>query len=223
MPAATNIVELRRMLGERFPEAHRARRPGGAPPWPTGVPALDAVLGGGLVRGGLTELVGTGPGSGSAQVLHALLARTVADGGFLALIDGADSFDADAPTERELARLLWVRCGKAEEALKAADVVLRDRNLPCVVLDLKMNPASELRRIPSSVWHRLGRIAEHQGTSLLVVTPWPMVGAVGVRVEARSGLGIEALREEPAMVLARLRFGRLREAAGRTGAAAVAG
>lgn len=223
MPAATNIVELRRMLGERFPEAHQARRIGGMPPWPTGVPALDALLGGGMARGRLTELVGTGPGSGTAQVLHALLGRTVADGGILALIDGADSFDADAPTERELTRLLWVRCRMADEALKAADVVLRDRNLPCVVLDLKANPASELRRIPASAWHRLGRIAEHQGSAVLVVTPWPMVGAVGVRVEARSGLGIEALREEPARVLARLRFGRLREAAGRVGPAAVAG
>ncbi len=222
MADATQIIDLRRLLAERFPEAHSPRRDVVRENVATGVPALDGLLGGGLPRGEITELVGDGPGSGSAQVLHALLTRVAADGRFLALVDGADSFDVDAPTGAALSRLLWVRCRTADEALKAADLLLRDGNVPLVVLDLKLNPAAQLRKVPSSVWHRLGRIAEHQGTTLLVITPMPLAGGVAVRVESRAGLGIETLQATPDMVLEGLRFELVRatESARRKGAGA---
>ncbi len=223
MAAVHNIIELRRMMSERYPDAHAVRRPAGGVV-PTGVPALDVVLGGGLPRGGVTELVGEGFGSGTAQVIHALLARSAREGAFMALIDGMDSFDVDAADPDALHRLLWARCRSAEEALKAADLLLRDRNVPVVVLDLKMNAAGQLRRIPSSVWHRLGRIAEHNGTTLLVVTPAALVGAVAVRVEACAGLGLEVLKGTASEALEGLRFTLARvagamEAITRTGAA----
>src|SRR5262245_23197830 len=110
-PSTTSIVDLRRVLSGRFPGAHARRGPLPAnAPISTGVAALDAILGGGLPKGRFTELVGDGPGSGSAQVLHALLRRVSRDGQFLALVDGADSFDVDAERPETLARLLWVRC-----------------------------------------------------------------------------------------------------------------
>lgn len=221
--AVPKLVDLRRLLAERFPGAHARPAPGPASSamavpqgWPTGVPALDSLLGGGLPRGELTELVGVGPGSGSAQVLHAVLARATSDGRFLALVDGADSFDVDAAEPDQLARLLWVRCRNAGEALQATDLILRDRNLPLVVLDLKLNPVRELQRIASSVWHRLGRIAEHNGTTLLVVTPFPLVGAVSLRVEVRAALGPGALAASAAERLDRLRFETLRAAGERS-------
>jgi hypothetical protein len=210
MAAPTNILDLRRMLADRFPGAQTGFRQSRAGFLPTGIPALDHLLGGGLPKGEVTELVGDGPGSGSAQALHALLAQTAADGRFLALVDGADSFDIDAPTPASLERLLLVRCRSAEEALKAADLLLRDRNFPLVALDLKLNPPAQLRRVQASVWHRLGRIAEHNGTTLLVVTPFPMVGAVTVRVEARSGLRMKTLEATPSEVIAGLQFTWLR-------------
>jgi hypothetical protein len=210
MSEAANIVDLRRMLRERFPAAHQPRREGAGSVFPTGIRDLDHLLGGGLPAGSLAELVGEGNGSGSAQVLHALLGRTAADGRFLALVDGADSFDVDAPEPAALARLLWVRCRTAEEALKATDMLLRDRNFPLVVLDLKLNPARQLRRIASSVWHRLGRIAEHNGTTLLIITPFPMVGASAFRVSARSGLGLAAVSKTALAVAGELEFTLLR-------------
>lgn len=196
------------MLSERFPAAQAVggRASSSAAGWATGVQALDGSLGGGLPRGALTELVGEGPGSGSAQTVHALLAGMTASGQFLALVDGADSFDVDAPAPESLARLLWVRCRTTEEALKAADLLVRDRNFPLVVLDLKLNPGAELRRIPSSTWHRLGRIVEHNGTCLLVITPFALAGAVSVRVVVRSGLAIDDLRSTPGELPGRLRF-----------------
>lgn len=220
MSPPANVIELRRILAEKFPSAHPASRPSRPRVVPTGVAALDALLGGGMPKGEITELVGEGHGSGTAQVIHALLGRVASDGLFLVLVDGADSFDVDVPTPEALARLLWVRCRTAEEALKAADLVLRDRNFPLVILDLKLNPAAQLRRVSSSVWHRLGRLAEHQGCTLLVVTPFPLVGGVAVRVEVRAEMGVEALDQAPSEVVGRLRFELVRAVEGMKGAGA---
>jgi multidrug efflux pump subunit AcrA (membrane-fusion protein) len=76
------------------------------------------------------------------------------------------SVNADAAEAADLSRLLWVRCRQASEALQAADILLRDRNFPLVVLDLKLNPSTQLRRIPGTVWHRFGRLLEQQRTAL---------------------------------------------------------
>lgn len=209
----SNLVELRRLLAERFPNVRRgfALAPTIAA-FPTGVPALDALLHGGLRRGQLTELVGAGDGSGSAQVIHALLRCVAADGKFLALIDGLDSFDVDAVEPDVLARLLWVRCAKADDAIKAADILLRDRNFPFVVIDLKLNPVAQLRKIPANVWHRFRRLQEQNGTTALVVTPTQLVGGAHCRVRVESQLGIGAMADWPAEVLARLQFELLRAA-----------
>ncbi|MFM7101872.1 MAG: hypothetical protein ACKO3N_11960 [Verrucomicrobiota bacterium] len=213
MQAPSNIIELRRYLAGRLPGA----RTGFAPPreravQPTGIARLDALLDGGLPRGELTELVAAGPGSGSAQVLHALLRHLAAGGRFLALVDGADSFDVEAVEPGVLARLLWVRTTRAGEAVQAVDLLLRDRNFPVVALDLKLNPPAQLRRIASSVWHRLARVAEHQGTTLLVVTPTALVGGVAVRVAVRGGLDFRALEAPPELLPDRLEFALLRQA-----------
>lgn len=211
MQATENLIELRRLLSERFPQAH-AKRPAepAAHTVATGVPSLDKLLGGGLPRGEFTELVGAGRGSGSAQVLHALLRRVAADGQFLALVDGVDSFEVDAVEPAVLARLLWVRCTKASEALKSADILLRDRNFPLVVIDLKLNSLAQLRKISSSVWHRFRRLLEQNGTTALVVTPEPLIGSVACRVQVESKLGIEALGQPLSETLRLLRFELLR-------------
>lgn len=210
MRAAENLVELRRLLAEKFPQAHSVRRPKTTPALATGVPQLNALLAGGWPRSKLSELVGSGAGSGSAQVIHALLHRVATDGRFLALVDGVDSFDVDAVEPDVLARLLWVRCAKADEALKAADILLRDRNFPVVVVDLKLNPAAQLRKIPSSAWHRFRRLQEQNGTTVLVVTPTPLVGSAHCRVRVAGQLGVEAMTRRPAEVTERLRFELLR-------------
>jgi hypothetical protein len=213
MRTAANIVELRRLLAERHPSSRGV--PTGVPARPvvaSGVPALDALLHGGWPQGRLSELVGAGPGSGSAQVLHALLHRLAAAGQFLALVDGRDSFDVDAVPPEVLSRLLWVRCTGADEALKAADILLRDRNIPVVVLDLKLNPAAQLRRIPSSVWHRFRRLIEHHDATLLVITPTQLVGGAHCRVLADSRLGLAAMTQPPHVSLPALRFELLRGA-----------
>ncbi len=211
MRNSTSVVELRKLLRDRLPQVRLGLpEPRPTPVVATGVPALDRALGGGLPQGGLTELVGTGHGSGSVQALHSVVRRAAAEGRFVALVDGADSLDVDALEPEELARLLWVRCRDAAEALKATDLILRDRNFPLVVLDLKANPAFELRRISAGVWHRFGRLLEHHGSTLLVITPSAMTGAALARVRVTAGLGLDASAGGPAAALESLRFEVLR-------------
>lgn len=219
MPDASNIVDLRRLLAERFGAAVRPRATPQRDVLATGLPALDSQLGGGWPRGEVSELVGDGPGSGSAQVLHAWIRQTAQEGQFLALADGADSLDVDALEPAVLARLLWVRSRSADEALKAADILLRDRNLSRVVIDLKLCPVAELRRISSSLWHRFHRLTEHQGTTALVLTPLPLVSGAACRVRMANRLNLATLQAEPDVTAQTLSFELLRSTAAAGGAA----
>ena len=214
MQETSNIVKLRHLLAERFPllrQGVSVARPSEIVE--TGGAALDELLGGGLPRGEFTELIAAGSGTGSAQVIHALLRRVAADGRFLGLVDGADSFDVTAVDSLVLARLLWVRCGRPEEAMKAADILLRDRNFPVLVLDLKLSSVAQLRRIPASTWYRFARLLEQNQTTVLVVTPCQLVSGAACRVRAESGLGIDHLNGSPEQIPERLRFALLRSSA----------
>jgi RecA/RadA recombinase len=199
MPADTKIIELRQFLAERLPRARLGMAPERMVPaaLPTGIESIDQGLGGGLPQGAFTELVAPGEGSGSAQLIHALLRHTASAGRFLTLVDGADSLDVDALEPEALAHLLWVRCRSTAEALQTADLLLRDRNIALVVLDLKLNPAHELRRIPGTLWYRLSRLMEQHGGTVLVITPQPLVAGAAARIVSRTRLDHRDLERSP--------------------------
>jgi hypothetical protein len=68
------------------------------------------------------------------------------------------------------------------EAVKAADLLLRDGNFPLVILDLVLNPANELRKIPQTSWYRLQRLVEPVTTAFLVLTRRSMVSSAQVKL-----------------------------------------
>ena len=199
MPADTKIIELRQFLAERLPQARLGMAPERMVPaaLPTGIESIDQGLGGGLPQGAFTELVAPGEGSGSAQFIHSLLRHTASVGRFLTLVDGADSLDIDALEPEALAHLLWVRCRSTAEALQTTDLLLRDRNIALVVLDLKLNPAHELRRIPGTLWYRLSRLMEQHGGTVLVITPQPLVAGAAARIVSRTRLDHRDLERSP--------------------------
>lgn len=227
MAATDKVIELRRLLAERFPRAQRRIEPSlrADTGWPTGIAALDEALEGGFPRGACTELVSKGPGSGCGMVLRCLIERVAVDGGYVVLIDGQDGLDLEGLDAAVLARLLWVRCRSAAEALKAADVVFRDPNFPLIIVDLSASPAVELRRVSASVWHRLARLRSQQGSTALVVTPGLGVGGAAVRVEFERSLGGEVLRTGVRELAERLTFRVSKSASfeGRAGRLAQAG
>ncbi len=187
------IIELRQLLSERFPgarfSADAAARLHAV--WPTGIAQIDELLQGGLPKSGIIEVVNGRKNSGSALFISALLKKGASENQIITLIDGQDSFDPGAFEKETLSRLLWVRCKNAEQAMKAVDLILRDRNLPLVLLDLALNPLKQLRKIPSSTWYRLQRIAESSSTIFVAVTPQAMVGCAQVRLNLHSRFTLE--------------------------------
>jgi hypothetical protein len=121
-----------------------------------------------------------------------------------ALVDGMDSFDPARMGEEPFPRFLWVRCRNAMQAMQAADLLLRDGNLALVILDLRINPAAELRKISSATWHRFQRLIEPNSTALFVVTPRALVANVRARLELTSRFTLDALNKPEDELLAKL-------------------
>ncbi|MEO8352189.1 MAG: hypothetical protein ABI680_10705, partial [Chthoniobacteraceae bacterium] len=197
MPSSAKIIELRQLI-QRHLTAPPVRQ---VAPLGTSVPPLDAALEGGLLRGGIVELVCPRPSSGGTLLMHAILRGLAGQGCWSALIDGRDSFDPQTAGPGVLAHLLWVRCHTVAEAIRAADLLLRDGNLPLILLDLHDHSARELHQTPSSTWYRFQRVLEPSSTALLVLTPRATVPCAGVRLELQKTFSLPALEREAGELL----------------------
>ena len=191
MAEPSKVIELRKLLSERFPQAH-AFRPAEEESFVTGVATIDQV---GLPKGAISELVSPEPSGGSAMLLANLVRSATANGHFIALIDGRDSFDPQSLGPLDCQRLLWVRCRNADETVKAADLVLRDGNLPFVVVDLRLNLQRELRRLNNQVWFRLQTLVNKTAATCLILTPSALVSSARVRLTLKEPLPLAALEE----------------------------
>lgn len=175
--AAPSIVDLRKLLAARFPQQTFPRATHIAP----GISAIDEAVGG-LPKGGITEVVSPHTSAGSAWLISALLGAAHRDGYFLALVDGGDSFDPEPLGNARLRNLLWIRCTRAIDAVKAADLLLRDGNFPLVILDLVLNATDELRRIPQTHWYRLQRLVEPAPMAFVVLTRRSMISSAQLKI-----------------------------------------
>jgi len=203
MAASSKIIDLRNLLANRFPHAPA---PAGTR-LITGLASLDQAIGGGLPKGAITELIS----AGSASLIHALLQAAHRNRYFLALIDGRDSFDPSASGglgNACLGYLLWVRCTKALEAIKAADLLLRDGNFPLVIVDLVLNPREELRKIPQTNWYRLQRLVESAPTACLVLTRLGTVSSAQLKIVLENSWTLESFEEENAISQLQIRVER---------------
>jgi hypothetical protein len=183
LPARESIlVELRRQI------ARRPTRPDAVAA--TGVGELDQLLGGGVPKGRVTEIVGR-RSSGRTALSLSLLAAATARGEVVALVDVDGMLDARdaAAAGIDLGRMLWVRAGDGKKGLRAADLLLRAGGFGVVVLDVgEVTP-----RLPDASWVRLHRAAEEARAALVVVTPWRAAGTF-------AALTLEAARGKPQYV-----------------------
>jgi hypothetical protein len=202
--AAGKIVDLRRLLAERFPHPF----PPGPSVLQTGLAFLDRLAGGGLPKSAITELIAPKPSAGSASLVHGLLRSAQRDQHFVALIDGSDSFDPGSSDNSSLRHLLWVRCRKAFDAIKAADLLLRDGNFPLVIVDLVLNTADELRKIPQTNWYRLQRLVEAAPTACLIINRQSLVSSAQLKIVLQNSWTLEALEKENAISNLRFRIQR---------------
>jgi len=201
---AGSVLDLRKLLTERFPHAPAAA----ATQLVTGLAFLDETIGGGLPKGAITELISPEVSAGSASLIHALLETAQRDCYFLALIDGRDSFDPQPLGNACLGHLLWMRCTKALEAIKAADLLLRDGNFPLVIVDLVLNPREELRKIPQTNWYRLQRLVESTSTACLVLTRQGRVSSAQLKIVLENVWNLGSFEQEDAISRLRIRVQR---------------
>jgi hypothetical protein len=198
-PPSGKVVQLRELLRERFPEAHARRaEPDGADE-PLGIAVLDRLAI--AERGSITEVVSETPGRGAGLLLYEVIRDSAAQSRPLALIDGRDTFDPQSQPPGACESLLWIRCHAAKDAVRAADLLLRDGNLSLLLIDLEQNPSRELRRIPSSSWHRLRMLTEKAGCVCLAFTPMRLIPSAGTRVHFTSAYALDAL-DTPREILA---------------------
>lgn len=208
---SAKIIQLRELLREKFPEAHVPVRssptlesdaPG------VGVPFLDETE---AHRGSIVELVTDPLVAGTGLFLDKTLRQSAARLRYAALIDGKGAFDPPSAGCAVCRRLLWVRCRNADEAIRSADLLLRDGNLPFIFIDLQLNPPRELRQIRDPTWHRLAQLTETARALCCVCTPCRLIPSARLRLEIHARADLYAMREERSALTARLQSRILRQ------------
>jgi hypothetical protein len=183
MSSSAKIVQLRQLLAERLGKPSAAEHDTFA----TGLAELDRV---GIPTAAVTEIVSA---TGGGLLLYALLHAVLQKGQRVILIDGKSAFAPHSLPPADLKRLLWIRCRVAWEAIKAADLAVRDGNVPLVVLLLTLNAAGELRRLPANAWHRLQMLAEKSAVTLIAFTPGAQIGCARLRLSVGGAFPLDRL------------------------------
>lgn len=122
MPSAAAVrLQVESTLARKIPSALTPQARIIRPTVPTGIAALDSLLGGGIPLGAVTELVGE-ECSGRTSIATALVAGITRSGRVCAWVDASNAFDpvSTAAMGVSLDRLLWVRCAVEQKAQQQA-------------------------------------------------------------------------------------------------------
>jgi hypothetical protein len=212
----SSTAELRRQiesaLAERIPAALSLRPPVAPELLSCGLAEVDAVLGGGLPLGAITELTGDRSG-GRTTLALATLAEVTRQDASCAYVDVSDALDpvSAAALGVDLRRLLWVRAGPAcnqppmgphagglraeksgwtrlDRGLRATDLLLGAGGFRAIVLDMGDVPPEQAHRVPLATWYRFRLQAEKSRTLLLLLTRAACAGSCSaVSLHCRQG------------------------------------
>jgi hypothetical protein len=178
-PLDARVQALLRDLGPQLRRGlhEAARQSDGRHRLPTGLPALDALTGGGVPAGRLCEIAGPAS-SGRTSIALALLAQATGAGEWTALVDAADALDPASAQDAGvvLERVLWVRPPDARTAARACARLLELRGFALVALDLA-RPAREPAPLAAAVWQRLARAAAGSSSACVVLSERRITGA----------------------------------------------
>lgn len=203
MAASSTIIQLREHLAARFPgTAPQAER------FIAGeICGLEDSLPHGFPRSTICEIISQ---SSNGLLLNSIFQSAQRENLFLALIDAHDTLDLQSLPAEMLSRFLWVRCKGVEQAIQAADLVLRDGNLPLVLLNLCAASRAELRQVPTRNWYRLQRIVEQEESALVALTPTSVVGAARIKLQVKTQLDLAAFDRPRQTLIAELKAASLR-------------
>jgi len=166
---------------------------------PTGFRTLDAILGlGGLPRAATTALHGDGTSGATTLALQAV-AQTQAAGGIAAYLDLARSLDPVEAVARGV-RLDWLVVltpGSLTEALSMAAMLLQDRTVDLLLLDLPPRPLEGAGISAATLAERFGRLAalaRRAGVQLIVIEPPSLPPALANALAQVAALRLELSR-----------------------------
>ncbi len=176
--------QIEAALAQRVPAALTLKIKQSPELFATGIAQVDAMLGGGIPRGNITEISGASS-TGKTTFALAAVASITQLGNACAWIDVSDALspEAAAASGVELRRLLWLRMSAArrphkpwlrlEQGLKAADLLLQTGGFAGIVLDMSDQLPQYTRRIPLATWYRFRLAAEQARTALVFLTQSP--------------------------------------------------
>lgn len=193
MPHPT-LDSLRQQLRERFPGAHLQTPRLHPPPPATTIGTVERCF----THGSITELNSPTRSTGLHLLLAALLNQEPKPDPTpeLALIDANDQFDPASFPTHDCLKLLWLRCQTPLQALHACDLLLRDGNLPRIILDLSLCPRLSLSALPKSAWYRFNQSIQASQCCLLAFTPHPLIPCATHRLEITSGFDLDDFSRE---------------------------
>lgn len=162
------IADLRAQVERRWHGAARVAR-GVEAVRRTGAPEIDALLGGGMPAGKMTEIFGAASSGKTALALSALAACT-REGLIGAYVDPARSFFAPAAHGAgvDLRRCLLVQPADAAGLRRAADALVRGGACAVVVIDCSSAGMSDA--LAAQHCARLVAHADRAGTALVVLS-----------------------------------------------------
>ena len=188
MAAAHAIrVQIEATLAQRVPAALSLKIKQATERFVTNIAEVDALLGGGIPRGTITEVSGTAS-TGKTSFALSTIASITQLGNACAWVDVNDALspEATAAAGVVLQRLLWLRVSperakrvqdkpwsRLEQALKASDLLLQTGGFGAIVLDMSDVLPQYARRIPLATWYRFRLAAEHARTALIFLTQSP--------------------------------------------------
>ncbi len=188
-------------MREKFPQAHGLRTEP-TPVAPVGKPFEIETF----PVGGISEVIPAGPVAGILLMVAGLLGdpEEASPHPELILIDGGDSFDPGSFTGEACSKLLWVRCATAVQMVKAADLVINDGNVSFVMLDATGISNGDLAKIPPTAWRRLKLAAERGGGRVIVLSAFPVVPCVSLRLTLSANLSLHDFDSPRESLLGRL-------------------
>jgi hypothetical protein len=182
-----DLPTLRQQLRQKFPQAHGLR----AEPVVSRA-AEEPFVAESFPAGAISEVVAAGPGSGLMLLVAGLLGDTeeILPRPEMVLVDGGDVFDPSSFSDEACSKLLWIRCTSAITMLKAVDLIVRDGNVPFVLLDVTGLLERDLAALPASSWWRLKQSAERGSCRLVVLSRFPLVPCAGLRLALSAELSL---------------------------------
>ena len=196
-------LQVETALEKRVPAALTLKIKQAPERFSTGIEEVDAVLGGGIPRGSITEVTG-GASTGKTSLALSSIAAITQSGAACAWVDVSDALSPEsaAASQVVMKRLLWLRMSsdrketvggkpwsRLEQALTATDLLLQAGGFAAIVLDMSDVRPQDATRIPLQHWYRFRLATEQARTALVLLTQTPCANscaALALRSEAAS-------------------------------------